>query len=220
MHKQRATVHINNRQPANKGNCISLKDKAISKPSTGQHQQINYFNHPNPNAYILPRYPEDKQPKQDYDNSPASTPLEIGSSPTLFQQPQKLRDDANRVNAGSILFDALILFRPANGKQLSFVGILAEWPILVESMMHCLPEVAAFGCCPAAGGVGFGPMLQDAFLVLMPLAGEGFAGVGGVTHDASLWICFGRTWQGAAGWMPELVESWMCPGHCYGAAPE
>ncbi|GMH15585.1 hypothetical protein Nepgr_017426 [Nepenthes gracilis] len=35
-------------------------------------------------------------------------------------------DDANRLNAGSILFEPLILFRLADGKQLGFVGDLAE----------------------------------------------------------------------------------------------
>ncbi|GMH21068.1 hypothetical protein Nepgr_022910 [Nepenthes gracilis] len=73
-----------------------------------------------------------------------------------------LRDDANRLNAGSFLFEAMVLFWLAEGKQLSFVGDSA----------YCQPVAAAFGCCPAAGSVGIGPVQQIAFFCA-ELAGVG-----------------------------------------------
>ncbi|GMH22910.1 hypothetical protein Nepgr_024753 [Nepenthes gracilis] len=98
-----------------------------------------------------------------------------------------LRDDANRLNAGSILFEALILFRLADGKQLTaYYSCYCKFTcraILLSG--SCF----AFGSLSCSGGVGFGPMLQGAlFLVLMPLAGLAGAGGDVITHDASLWI--------------------------------
>ncbi|GMH22144.1 hypothetical protein Nepgr_023987 [Nepenthes gracilis] len=95
----------------------------------------------------------------------------INTSISIFQE---LRDDANRLNAGSILFEVLTLFRLADGKQLSF--------LLYLDVVLLLAVLDLALCC------------RVPFLVLMPLAGLAGAGGDVITLDASLWIW---CWNGA-----------------------
>ncbi|GMH17733.1 hypothetical protein Nepgr_019574 [Nepenthes gracilis] len=81
--------------------------------------------------------------------------LKVGHGPVLKVTPGvggcAACDDANRLNAGSILFEHLFLFRLADGKQLGFVGELAEW--LYLALWLCVSEYPGWSLCAAEGVV-------------------------------------------------------------------
>ncbi|GMH31773.1 hypothetical protein Nepgr_033617 [Nepenthes gracilis] len=101
-----------------------------------------------------------------------------------------MRDDANRLNAGSFLFEALVLFWLAEGKQLSFVGNLACMTFLgcrglfSGMSMWCAPSVVLCPGSLSAPHVGFGlsaavPFCAElagvggAVILMMPVFGSG-----------------------------------------------